>query len=155
METYVFKDKSDTPIGSITFNPYDFGLIFRSVDFQKRIEEIAEHLDRQAIKADGTGKNKHSAAVLELAERQLYEALDAYLQSEGSCAELFKKRRPFASTRGRFFCTQVIDEIVAYVLRRTEEELSRFCTEYPELHNEGQPLANDNTEKWREISEEN
>ena len=155
METYVFKDKSDTPIGYVTFNCFDFGLVFRSVDFQKRIEEIAEHLDRQAIKADGTGKNKHSAAVLELAERQLYEALDAYLQSEGSCAELFKKRRPFASTRGRFFCTRVIDEIVSYVLRRIEEELSRFCAEYPELHNEGQPLANDNTEKWREISEEN
>ena len=155
METLTIFDKRGKPTGSVTFNCFDFGLIFRSVDFQKRIEEIAEHLDRQAIKADGTGKKEHSAAVLELAERQLYEALDVYLQSEGSCAELFKKRRPFASTCGRFFCTQVIDEIVAYVLRRTEEELSRFCAEHPELHDEGKPLANDNTEKWRDSSEEN
>lgn len=154
METLTIFDERGKPTGSITFNPFDTGLIFRSVDFQKRIEEIAEHLDRQAIKADGTGKNKHSAAVLELAERQLYEALDAYLQSEGSCAELFKKRRPFASTRGRFFCTRVIDEIVAYVLRRIEEELSRFCAEYPELQNEGQPLTSDHTEKWGSTNEE-
>ncbi len=149
METLTIFDKHGKPTGSITFNPFDFGLVFRSEAFEKRIAQIVKPLAHVNINADGTGKGPHDSAVLEIAEKQFYEAFDEYLQPENSTQDLFKTRRPFASIRNEFYCTTVRKQIVAYIVRRTAEQSARFYADHPALLNELDLKPVKNQEKWR------
>lgn len=149
METLKFTDKAGKPTGSITLNPHDFGLVFRSEQLEKKIAQIVEPLAHVNINPDGTGKGPHDSAVLEIAEKQFYEAFDEYLQPENSTEDLFKVCRPFAKVRGRFYCSQVIDGIVNYIVQRTSEQSARFYADHPELLNELDQKPVKNKEKWR------
>lgn len=44
LETLNFNDKKGNVIGSITFNPYDFGLIFRSCEYERKIKKNVDSL---------------------------------------------------------------------------------------------------------------
>ena len=102
METLTIFDKCGKPTGSITFNCYAFGLIFRSEAFEKRIAQIVKPLAHVNINADGTGKGPHDSAVLEIAEKQFYEAFDEYLQPEnGKLSENRCGSRTFSTCRIR------------------------------------------------------
>lgn len=149
METLKFTDKAGKPTGSITFNPYDFGLVFRSEELRKRIAQITEPLSHLNIKADGTSKDTSSQTAIEVAEKQFYEAFDEYLQPENSSEDLFKVCRPFAKVRGRFYCSLVIDGIVNYIVQRTAEQSARFYADHPALLNELDRKPVKNQEKWR------
>lgn len=131
MKTLNLTDRAGKPIGSIALNPFDFGLVFRSADMLERIKAIAEPLSQANIKANGTGKNESSSAIIELAEQQFYEAFDDFLQPGNSTQDLFKKNRPFATVKGEFFCTQVIHQIVSYIVQQTAEALETFCKDIP------------------------
>lgn len=149
MEKLTIFDKAGNPAGSITFNPFDFGLVFRSEQLEKKIAQIVEPLAHVNIKPDGTGKGPHDSAVLEIAEKQFYEAFDEYLQPENSTQDLFMTRRPFASVRNEFYCLTVRERIVAYIVRRTAEQSARFYADHPALLNELDRKPVKNQEKWR------
>ena len=149
METLTIFDKRGKPTGSITFNPYDFGLVFRSEQLEKKIAQIVEPLAHVNINPDGTGKGPHDYAVLEIAEKQFFEAFDEFLQPENSTQDLFMTRRPFASVRNEFYCSTVRKQIVAYIVRRTAEQSARFYADHPALLNELDRKPVKNQEKWR------
>lgn len=148
METLNFTDKKGNVIGSITLNPYDFGLIFRSCEYERKIRKIADSLTHFKLTAKGTGSDPASRAAIELAEKQFYEALDEYLQPENSTASLFSTYRPFANVRGTLYGLHVARSIMEYVFRKTKEQLELFCSEHPELHNEGDQKPSSYTETW-------
>lgn len=155
MKTLNLTDQAGKSIGSITLNPFDFGLVFRSADMLERIKAIATPLSQANIKANGTGKNESSAAIVEMAEQQFYEAFDDFLQPENSTQDLFKKNRPFATVKGQFFCTQVIHQIVSYIVQQTDEALETFCKEHPFPEASANLSIGQNTDIWRVDSNEN
>lgn len=148
MKTLNLTDRSGKPIGSITLNPFDFGLVFRSADMLERIKAIAEPLSQANIKANGTGKNESSVAIVEMAEHQFYEAFDDFLQPENSTQDLFKKNRPFATVKGEFFCTNVIHQIVSYIVQQTDEAMETFCKKYPSIESKSPPKTSSSTLTW-------
>lgn len=148
MKTLNLTDRAGKPIGSITLNPFDFGLVFRSADMLERIKAIATPLSQANIKTNGAGKNESSVAIVEMAEQQFYEAFDDFLQPENSTQDLFKKNRPFATVKGQFFCTQVIHQIVSYIVQQTDEALETFCKEYSSVAPKSPPEASSSALIW-------
>lgn len=115
METLKLSDKAGKPIGSLTFDPCAPGLSDRFDTLKEKVDQIVAPLAHVNTKPDGTGRGTRDAAIVELAEVRLYEAIDDYLSPVNSSADLFKVRRPFASVRGRFYCFWVIGKIRDFI----------------------------------------
>lgn len=115
METLKLSDKAGNPIGSLTFDPCAPGLSDRLDALEKKISQIIDPLAHVNIRPNGVGQSLRDAAIVELAEVRLYEAIDDYLAPVNSSADLFKVRRPFASVRGRFYCFWVIGKIRDFI----------------------------------------
>lgn len=79
------------------------------------LNQIIDPLAHVNIRPNGVGQSLRDAAIVELAEVRLYEAIDDYLAPVNSSADLFKVRRPFASVRGRFYCFWVIGKIRDFI----------------------------------------
>ena len=115
METLKLSDKAGNPIGSLTFDPCAPGLSDRFDTLKEKVDQIIDTLAHVNIRPNGVGQSLRDAAIVELAEVRLYEAIDNYLSPVNSYADLFKVRRPFASVRGRFYCFWVIGKIRDFI----------------------------------------
>ncbi|MDY4221725.1 MAG: hypothetical protein SOX71_04400 [Candidatus Faecousia sp.] len=115
METLKLSDKAGNPIGSLTFDPCAPGLSDRFDTLKEKVDQIIDTLAHVNIRPNGVGQSLRDAAIVELAEVRLYEAIDDYLSPVNSSADLFKVRRPFASVRGRFYYFWVIGKIRDFI----------------------------------------
>lgn len=142
---YVVQNNYGEEICKLHFRPGDISLLQRYEDMKNTLADAFKPLEQLDIKADGTAADEAGINALQEADKLLRAALSELLDSK-DIGDIFKKRSPFSSVGGRFFCENVIemlDSIICSVLAEEAEASRKRTAKYIEEDSDaaGQPAA--------------
>ena len=121
------KNTQGEEIGVFRFRPTDIAIIKRFNEIAKKFQDIVEPLEGIDINEDGTTDldDSQAVAVLEAAEKQVYEACD-YLFGGNMSEAFFGKMNPFSPINGSFYCELVLNAVGQFITSQFSQETQKI-----------------------------
>lgn len=142
---YQITNQYGQEICRVHFRPGDVSLVSRYKKMREDFHKIIAPLAELNITAEGEAADDAGLEALNKADANFRETLNKLLDSN-DVADIFKKRNPFSSVGGRFFCEVVLEalgtvirEVAAEEAAASEKRIAKYIER--EAPDAGQPAA--------------
>ena len=116
-----FKDRTGRVLCTAYFDPMDTTFEARYLTAKKTVDRVCKRLSKVSINADGSPVSMRYALSVNAAEREIKQAIMRLLPIDNPDG-LFETRRPFASVKGAFYCTHVLNALTQAVRKAAEPD---------------------------------
>lgn len=115
------KNKFGMEICKIYFRPGDLSIIDRYNSMMKGFDQMIEPLKNLSLNNDGTATFEKDWQVLKQVEEDLKDKINKLFGMQDA-DKLFENRSPFSAVNGEFYCTHVLNALIAVVNAAIEDE---------------------------------
>lgn len=120
-KTVSIKDRTGRILCTVYFDPMDTTFEARYLTAKKTMDRVCKRLSKVSINADGSPVSMRYALSVNAAEREIKQAIMRLLPIDNPDG-LFETRRPFASVKGAFYCTHVLNALTQAVRKAAEPD---------------------------------